>query len=154
MKLDFFSLIDYYGTDSNMKKNILLIVIFLIILIAFSIFFWLYEAKFFVGRANVSQTSFSVDNSYLFVTPLRARASQQEKIRATVFVLNNQGLGVMGKRAVLSQDPNLAIEAIQEKTDNFGKAVFDISSGKPGEYYLEVTVDGQLLPQKAHLSFY
>jgi len=137
-----------------MKKNILLIVIFLIILIAFSSFFWLYEAKYFVGRASVSQASFSVDNSYLFVTPLKARASQQEKIRATVFVLNNQGLGVMGKRAVLSQDPSLSVEAVQENTDSFGKAVFDISASKPGEYYLEVTVDGQLLPQKAHLSFY
>jgi len=137
-----------------MKKNIFLIAIFLIVLIAFSAFFWLYEAKFFVGRASVSQASFSVDNSYLFVTPLKARASQQEKIRATVFVLNNQGLGVMGKRAVLSQDHSLVVEAIQERTDNYGKAVFDISASKQGEYYLEVTVDGQLLPQKAHLSFY
>jgi len=136
-----------------MKKNLLFLVFFLIILIFFSGFFWLYEAKFLVGRASVSQASFSVDNSYVFLTPLRAKANNSEKIRITVFVLNNQGLGVLGKTVTLGQDPNLSVEGIQIQSDSYGKATFDVSSNLAGDYFLEVKVDGTTLPQKAHLSF-
>ncbi|PIV09129.1 hypothetical protein COS31_03015 [Candidatus Roizmanbacteria bacterium CG02_land_8_20_14_3_00_36_15] len=137
-----------------MKKNIGFLLLILFIFIVFSGFFWLYEAKFIVGRASVSQASFSIDNSYLFFTPLQARAGNGEKIRLTVFVLNNQGLGVLGKSTVVGQDPSLTVEGIQPQTDSFGKAIFDVSASKAGEYFLEVKVDGQILPQKAHLSFY
>jgi hypothetical protein len=137
-----------------MKKNLIFLILFLLILVSFSFFFGLYEVRFFKSRASVSQASFSVDNSYLFVSPLRAKANGQEKIRITVFVLNNQGLGVLGKEVFLSRDPSLSVDIIQGQTDSFGKAVFDVTSTKPGEYYLEVFVDGQKLPQKAHLSFY
>lgn len=137
-----------------MKRNFLSLLIVLLIFILFSGFFWLYQAKYFVGRASVIKASFSVDNSYIFLTPLRAKANRIEKIRLTVFVLNNQGLGVLGRNVDLSVDPSLIKEAIQARTDNFGKAIFDISSTSAGDYFLEVRVDDTLLPQKAHLSFY
>lgn len=137
-----------------MRKNLIYLLLILVIFLIFSGFFWLYEAKFFIGRASVSQASFSVDNSYVFMTPLRAKANNEERIRITVFVLNNQGLGVLGKSVNLGQDSNLTIEGIQPQTDNFGKAVFDVSSSRPGEYFLEVKVEQTILPQKAHLSFY
>ncbi len=136
-----------------MKRVVVIFSIFLLILLLFSVFFWFYEARYFVGRASVSKQSFSIDNSYLFVSPLRANANGREKIRISVFILNNQGLGVMGKKVVLGNNPNLKINIIQGLTDNFGKAVFDVSSGKKGEYYLEVKVKETVLPQKAHLSF-
>jgi len=137
-----------------MKKRLIFVTLFLLLLLFFTSFFFLYEARFFVGRASVSQQSFSVENSYLFVTPLRARANGQEKIRLTVYILNNQGLGVMGKEVILRESPDLKVEAIQAVTDAFGKAFFDVASNKPGEYYLEVRVEGRILPQKAHLTFY
>jgi len=137
-----------------MKKKIIFLIIFILILVSFSFFFGLYEVRFFKSRASVSQALFSVDNSYLFVSPLRAKANGQEKIRLNIFVLNNQGLGVLGKEVFLSPDSSLSINIIQGRTDSFGKAVFDVSSTKPGEYYLEVSIDGQKLPQKARLSFY
>ena len=127
--------------------------LFLIVLIGFSLFFGLYEVKFFTNRASIKTVSFSVDNSYVFITPLRARANGQEKIRLTTFVLDDQGLGVMGKKVVLDQDEALNIENIQALTDNFGKAYFDVTSSKTGEYYLKVLVDDIELKQKAHLSF-
>ena len=126
----------------------------LIVVVFFSGFFWLYEAKYFSTRASISATSFSVDNSYVFVSPLKASANGKEKIRVTVFVLNNQGLGVLGKKTTLGMDQKLNIEAVQALTDNFGKAVFDIASTQPGEYYLEIRIDNVLLPQKAHVTFY
>jgi len=137
-----------------MKKNIIFLIIFLLTLIFFSLFFVLYQVGFLKIRASASQASFSVDNSYLFISPLRAKANGEEKIRLTIFVLNNQGLGVLGKNVFLSPDYALSIEIIQGQTDSFGKAVFDITSKKPGEYYLEVSIDGKNLPQKARLSFY
>jgi len=137
-----------------MKRNLLFLAIILLIFVIFSGFFWLYEAKFMVGRASVSQASFSVDNSYVFLTPLRAKANSQERIRVTVFVLNNQGLGVLGKAVILGKDPSISVEGIQARTDNYGKATYDVSSSKPGEYFLEVKIEDTLLPQKAHLSFY
>jgi len=105
------------------------------------------------GRASVSQSSYSIDNSYVFVTPLKARANGQEKIRITVFVLNNQGIGVMGKKAFVALDPNLNVESVQGLTDSYGKAFFDVSANKAGEYFLEVKIDDTPMKQKAHLSF-
>jgi len=137
-----------------MRKVLFFLFLILIVLALFSGFFWLYEAKYFKTRASVSATSFSVENSYVFVSPLKAPADGKEKIRVTAFVLNNQGLGVLGKRTTLGMDAKLNIEAVQALTDNFGKAVFDISSANAGEYYLEIRIDNTLLPQKAHVTFY
>jgi hypothetical protein len=136
-----------------MNKKMFLVIIFLIILVGFVGFFGLYEVKFFTSKASVISNSFSVDNSYVFSTPLQVRANGQEKIRLTVFILNNQGLGVMGKKVLVSPDPALNIETIQGLTDNLGKAYFDISSEKTGEYYIEIKADDTALNQKAHLSF-
>lgn len=136
-----------------MNKSILFVIILLVVLVGFVSVFGLYEVKFFNSRASVISTSFSVDNSYVFTTPLQTRADGQEKIRLTVFILNNQGLGVPGKKVFVSPDSALNIETIQGLTDDFGKAYFDISSNKVGEYYLDIKADDTALNQKAHLSF-
>lgn len=115
---------------------------------------WLSSGQFTVGRASVTVQDVSVDNSYVFVTPIRAKANNDEKMRITVFVLNNQGIGVLGKKVILTTHKNLVIDQVQAVTDTFGKAIFDVSTGTAGEYYLDVRIDTQILPQKAHLSFY
>lgn len=136
-----------------MKKTLIFLGILLLVVALFAVAFGLYEVKYFASRADVSKASFSVDNSYIFSTPSQARANGQEKIRLTVFVLNNQGIGVLGKKITFSTNPDLNIETIQGLTDNYGKAFFDISATKAAEYYLNVLVDGTALNQKAHLSF-
>lgn len=136
-----------------MKKLILFFVIFLLIISSFIGIFGLYEVKFFSSRAGVSQATFSINNSYIFSTPSQARANGQEKIRLTVFILNNQGLGVLGKKISINADPSLNIETIQGLTDNYGKAYFDISATKAAEYFLEIKVDNTALNQKEHLIF-
>lgn len=127
---------------------------FIFVLILFSGFFWFYETQYITGHASASRYNFSVDNSYIFVSPLRASANGQEKLRLTVFVLNNQGLGAMGKKITLSNTEGLLVEAVQGASDDLGKAIFDISSQKAGEYYIDVKVEGTSLSQKARLSFY
>lgn len=136
-----------------MKRSILLILISLSVIVIFIGIFGLYEVRYFRSRADVSKATFSVDNSYIFSTPSRARANGQEKIRLTVFVLNNQGLGVLGKKIYVRSDSSLNIEAIQGLTDTYGKAYFDISATKAGEYFLEIKIDDTALNQKAHIVF-
>ncbi|PJA55780.1 hypothetical protein CO165_01735 [Candidatus Roizmanbacteria bacterium CG_4_9_14_3_um_filter_33_18] len=136
-----------------MKRSIIFFIILLLVVVGFIGAFGLYEVKFFSSRADISQASFSIDNSYIFSTPSQARANGQEKVRLTVFILNNQGLGVLGKKIFIGTNPSLNIEAIQGLTDNYGKAYFDISSSKAGEYFLEIKVDDKALKSKAHLVF-
>ena len=136
-----------------MKKYLIGAGLVTFVLLLFSGLFWVYEAKYLIGRASVTVQSFSVDNSYMFVSPLQAKADNTQKIRVTVFILSDQGLGVAGRRVTLLLDPFLTSETSQGITDSFGKAVFDVSSSKVGEYYEQVNVDGKILPQKAHLSF-
>lgn len=137
-----------------MKKTISLLLFIIAVLFIGTSFFWLYESKIFVGRASNIQSIFSLENSYLFVSPLRARANNEEKIRITIFVLNNQGLGVAGKQLTIAPNSDLSIETIRGLTDSYGKGVFDVKSAKAGEYYLDIAVEGRTLLQKAHLSFY
>ncbi len=137
-----------------MKRVVVLSLLALLFLVIFSSFFWFQEVKYFRTRADVSKASFSVDNSYLFVSPLKAQANGLEKVRLTAFVLNNQGIGVLGKRVTVSGNKSLKIENIQAITDQYGKAVFDISATAKSECYLDVQVEGQNLKQQAHVSFY
>ncbi len=137
-----------------MSKSTWWLILLFIVLVLLSSGLWLYEAKYFVGSAKALSADFSPGNSYLFVSPLQAKANSQEKIRVSAFILNNQGLGVGGKSISLQFDPNLTVETIQGQTDSFGKAIFDVTSNKAGEYWLQIQVNAANLPQKAHLSFY
>jgi hypothetical protein len=136
------------------KKTLIFLLILFIVLIFFSILFYFYEVKFFKGRASVIEQDFSPDNSYVFSSPLRAKANSDEKIRTTVFILNNQGLGVEKMTVLFNNTSSLNITTVQGITDSFGKAIFDISSVNAGDYYLEFSVNNKPLKQKAHLVFY
>jgi len=137
-----------------MKKILLFVILFLVVLFFFAGLFFFYEARFFSSRASTTKGSFSIDNSYIFVTPLKGKANSQERIRVTVFILNDQGLGVPGKTVVIAQDPGIVLDSNQGVTDSLGKVIFDIAGKQAGEYYLEIAVDETKLTQKAHLSYY
>jgi hypothetical protein len=136
-----------------MQRFLLSSILFFLVLITFSFFFFLYEARFFGSRASVARVDISAENSYVFSNPLKALSDGKEKIRVTVFVLNSQGLGVFGKKVTLTANPQVVVDPIQPTTDSTGKAIFDYTSTIPGEYYLEVTADNVTLPQKVRLSF-
>jgi len=137
-----------------MKKFIVGLLLFLIVLVAFGSFFFYSQSKYMVGRASISQASFSIDNSYVFVTPLRAKADGKDKVRITVFVLNNQGIGVSNKKISLENTGVSLITPLQSITDSLGKAIFDVASVNQGEFIIDVGVEGSILPQKAHITFY
>lgn len=138
-----------------MQKLIIGILLSIIILMFFSGLFFFYEARYMSGRASVVTTSFSPENSYVISVPSKAKGDGDQKIRVTVFILNGQGLGVLGKTVFLTapDNSNMVIGNTQPNTDSLGRAYFDISAKAAGEYYVEVKVDGVALPQKAHLLF-
>lgn len=134
------------------SKKVFFIILSLFLFISLSLF-WLYEGKMFIGRADTTVSSLSVENSYVFVTPLKAKVGGEEKIRVNVFALNSQGLGVIGKTVSINNSNGLSIEAIQQITDLYGKAVFDVASVSAGDYYLDITIDNKSLPQKTKITF-
>jgi len=84
---------------------------------------------------------------------LQAKAGSGEKIRVSVFLLDDQGKGVADKEVTLGQDPRLIITAVQPITDSLGRALFDIESKTVADFFIEAFVNAQAIPQKVRLSF-
>lgn len=141
-----------------MRKAFLLtslLFLFLVMLIVFISSFVIGERSSFFGRATtgVAEGEVSADNSYLFASPLQAKAGDSEKIRVTAFILNSKGLGVTGKKVTLASDKGINVTEVQSVTDSYGKAIFDVTATNPGEYLLEASIAAEVLPQKVRVSF-
>ena len=93
-----------------------------------------------------------IENSYAFASPLYAK-SGGEKIRITVIVLDGRGFGVPGKEVSIGIHEAINIKAIQSESDEFGKAIFDITADKVGTYVIEPSVDGSSLNQTLNIVF-
>ena len=107
---------------------------------------------FFLPRAiEVGQSS--LENSYVFASPLAAKADGKEKIRVTVFILDTEGRGVEGKPVFLGQDERLRVTLVRTVTDNLGRAIFDVAAIAPAEYFIEAKVENRVLPQRVKVSF-
>jgi hypothetical protein len=93
------------------------------------------------------------ENSYIFASPIQARADGKEKIRITVFLLNSQGLGVGKQQVTLKVPPRIEIETLQGVTDDLGKATFNLFSSTPGKYEITASTPHLNLSQKINLLF-
>lgn len=143
-----------------MKKETLiylLLALFLIIVI-FTVVTLSSGRTTFFGRASTSGV-FSSLNSYVFASPLSARSSG-DKIRVTVFALNDLGRGTANKNvtvnckdAAVCQNGQVIFTSVQGVTDNLGQAVFDVSSPVAGKYELQASVDGIVIPQTVTIVF-
>lgn len=135
------------------KLSLIIFIIMLFSLLATS--YYIAKITVLSSRANSSNTSdVSLQNSYVFASPLTALAQNREHIRLTVFLLNQRGLGV-GQQAVSIPEINgLTVTAIQPLTDDTGKAIFDLSSETANNYTLQAQVNGLNLSQKVKVSFY
>lgn len=95
----------------------------------------------------------SLDNSYVFASPIRAKAGG-DLVRITIFILDEGGRAVSDKEVVLgNNEGGLEIKQTQSLTDETGKAFFDVSSNIPGTYYIQSTVEGLVIPQKVKIVF-
>ena len=136
-----------------MKKSLLIIIILIIaLLVSLTLVF---RTTIFTNRAtNYTDNSPVLSNSYLFASPLQANTKNNEKIRITVFVLDNQGLGVANQTVTINPQSNLIIENIQSTTSDTGQATFDVSSATPGKYIIKAQVGTKQIPQTVSVTFY
>jgi len=137
-----------------MTNKSIIISIFLGLSLLASIFLVL-RTTIFIGKATSNSSSpIALENSYLFASPLQAKADSKEKIRITVFLLDGRGLGVSNKLVVLQTPQTINLTPIQDTTDDTGKAVFDLSSSQVSLTEISAMVNNQKLPQKVKVNFY
>ncbi|HRS22719.1 MAG TPA: Ig-like domain-containing protein [Candidatus Woesebacteria bacterium] len=129
------------------------IIAFLIFSLA-AIIYLISDITGFFSRATNPPSSLNLNNSYLFASPLQARADGQEKIRITVFILDGKGLGISNQSILIETSPLLTLENIQPLTDSYGKAVFDLTSLTPGQFPIKARFLDQTLPQTLKITFY
>ena len=138
-------------------RKILLAVVLLFLLASLGVMVvFISERTTLFGKAfgpSLKTGIIEVENSYMFASPLVAKADGKEKIRVTVFILDGQGRGVSGKLVSLGEDQRLAIDFVQQVTDSLGRAIFDISATAVADYLLEARVENQVLPQAVRVSF-
>ena len=140
--------------DNQNKKSLapVLIVAVIFLLVAGAMFLN-HQQIIFKGQASRAQT-YSLANSYIFGSPLTAAANGKEKIKISVFLLNQRGMGVEKKQISLKTTPTgLNIEASQNTTDKTGQAIFYLSSKSSGQFQIQAQVDGQTLPQTVTVNF-
>lgn len=109
------------------------------------------------GRAqtvSLVPTAISKENSYVFASPVSAIADGVSIIRVTVFILNNQGLGVSGQKVRLQSSGAITIRETVPVTDEFGRATFDLTSSAPGDCRISADISGLALPQTVSVSFH
>ncbi len=95
----------------------------------------------------------SSTNSYMFLSPVTAQANDTERIRVSVFVLNERGIGVANQEVTLKHMPEVKTEAIQSVSDNYGRAIFDIYTQTPGNYSIEALVNNQTIGEAVSAVF-
>jgi hypothetical protein len=132
-----------------------------ILLIILLLFLYMIKSPLFFNSGAATLTTstttevtpaLSLGNSYVFASPLRAKAGG-EKIRITVFVLSDKGLGLPGKKVAIGSGSVLQVTPVLPVTDNQGRAMFDVSSGSTGVFVIGATADGTKLVQETSISF-
>lgn len=136
-----------------MKRSLVILAVSLLSLFLITLLFFVLRQNILTTSTRAAPGDYSAENSYVFVSPLRAKADNLEKVRVTVFLLNSQGLGAQAKKITFGNSNDLTITAVQDVTDESGKALFDVASSKAGTYFLEVLVEGTKTQLTAHLTF-
>lgn len=96
----------------------------------------------------------SSENSYIFASPIKAAADGKSIIRITVFILDNQGLGIPNQTIKLTVNGPVTVGLTAPTSDALGRALFDLTSTTAGSYTVNASAPGVSLIQKASFSFY
>lgn len=167
-EVDFFNSVDHHyimNEEEHIKVRkpaMYTLIVFILLILILILFLYLTHSPLFFktgaynsnGSVQVgSSPVLSLDNSYVFASPIRAKANG-EQIRITVYILNDRGLGIPGKTVSIGGGSILQVNPVQPVTDNQGRATFDISSSvSPGVYIIQAMTDGVTLVQKATVYF-
>ena len=114
----------------------------------------------YLTKATNAPGAYSLANSYVFGSPLSVKANGEEKIRVTAFLFDARGRGVPGQQIELRIKPKTPgtrglpqIKEIQSVTDDFGQAIFEVTSTVAGQFVVSALVNGQEFPQTVTLTF-
>ena len=109
----------------------------------------------FVKKAAVgNQSTVVLENSYIFTSPLQAKADGKEKMRLTIFILDGRGIGVANQEITIQTSSKITILEIQSLTDETGKAVFDLTSETSGQFNVSAVTPSGTVPQQVKVLFY
>lgn len=137
-------------------KYVWLIIILIIFLFTLGllVYYIRFRTSITPKASTLNITSFvSISNSYLFASPIRAKASG-DLIRITIFLLDDEGNGIFDKKVNLrALEGQLNIKEIQSLTDETGKAVFDVASSVIGVFNLEAFTEDLVLPQRVKVIY-
>ena len=136
-----------------MSKRYWVIFIILIIALIASVSLVL-KTTIFGSKAATVSSSVVLENSYLFASPIQAKADGQEKVRITVFLLDGRGLGVPNQTVILNTPSQVTVKESQNITDTSGKAIFDLSSNIIKTFNISAQVGNKVLPQQVKVVFY
>lgn len=136
----------------------------LAIIVSIIVVFWLASSVLpqvlvYLTRAANQSSEFSLANSYIFGSPLVAEGDGQEKIRISAFLLDAKGRGVPDQQIDLTVSPKSGssgqpqVNVIQEITDEFGRAIFEVTSTFKGQFVVAASVGGLDFPQTVTLTY-
>ena len=137
-----------------MNKKYLIIIIFLSLALIVSLYLVLQTTVFVKKASTGNQSSVVLENSYLFASPLQAKADGKEKMRLTIFILDGRGLGVPNQTIKLSSSSKITVTEVQSITDESGKAIFDLTSETAGQFNVSAITTSGTIPQQVKVVFY
>jgi len=132
------------------RKLIVPLVVLLILLLLLSMFA---NIRLIFSSQATGSRAFSVENSYVFASPLEAKANSTDKIRITVFLLDSQGRGVPNKQVILIKPADLVLSQQNSLTDAYGRAIFDLTTAVAGEYIIGASIDNTRLSESLKIKF-
>lgn len=135
---------------SGIIISLLVVILALVVANSRSSFFGRAASTPSVGR---SAAGISLENSYVFASPISAPGDGSSIIRLTVIILSDTGLGVVGQEVTLKSSGTVNIAKTQAITDAFGRAIFDVTASAPGSYTISAAVSNSSLPQTVSVVF-
>ncbi len=137
-----------------MNKKYLFIIAFLSLALIASLYL-VARTTIFVKKASTgNQSTVVLENSYVFTSPLQAKADGKEKMRLTIFILDGRGIGVVNQNITVKTSSKVTILEIQSTTDETGKAVFDLTSETAGQFNVSAVTPIGTVPQQVKVMFY
>lgn len=137
-----------------MNKKYLFIIAFLSLALIASLYL-VARTTIFVKKASIgNQSTVVLENSYIFTSPLQAKADGKEKMRLTIFILDGRGIGVANQNITVQTSSKITILEIQSTTDETGKAVFDLTSESAGQFNVSAVTPSGTVPQQVKVLFY
>jgi len=113
----------------------------------------------FFGKAQ-TPGAVSLDACRVFASPVISQAGGIDRIRMTVFVIDETGRGVANKSVQLvcrdlslCQSSGLIVSSIQPSSDTSGQSFFEVVSQSAGSYELVANINGMAVPQTVTVVF-